>query len=209
MVRENFAAVCSLSLHSVEPWDFHIHCFCSCRVEREPGSSSHPLRGWSLGCRSHVIVSTVPDTPLHPLKLQCRKPAWQSLAEGVAQSAAGGRGGASEGRCRAALPAGGSGALRSPASPPLERPQLRCWPEPAPRTRKHLAAGAGWLGPAGVSLGWKVSSLPSAWAVARTPRFTRPTPRWVWAGLPEVSRARHPDPVPANSLQARLGDRPS
>lgn len=96
--------------------------------------------------------------------------------------ARGGRGGASEGRCRAALPAGSAGAVRSPASLPLERPQLRCWPEPAPRTRKHLAAGTGWLGPAGVSLGWTVSSLPSAWAVARTPRCTRPTPRWVWAG---------------------------
>lgn len=92
------------------------------------------------------------------------------------------RGGAPEGRGRAALPAGGARAVRSPAPPPLERPHFRFWPEPAPRSRKHLAAGEGWLGPAGGFLGWTVSSLPSAWAVARTPRCTRPTPRWVWAG---------------------------
>lgn len=79
----------------------------------------------------------------------------------------------------------------------------------APRTSKHPAAGAGWLAPAGVSLGWTVSSLPSAWAVARTPRCTRPTPRWVWAGCARGV----PAPgirlvcVSANPQQARLGDR--
>lgn len=143
-------------------------------------------RKWSAEC-SHVIVSEVLDTPLQPLKT-LSETCLAVLGRGC-HPARGRRGGASEGRCRAALPAGSTGAVWSPASPPLERPQLRCWPEPAPQTRKHLAAGAGWLGPAGVSLGWTVSSLPSAWAVARTPRCTRPTPRWVWAGCARSVRA--------------------
>lgn len=120
-------------------------------------------------------------TSATPTKPQCLKTGLAVLGRRC-HPARGRLGGASEGRRRAALPAGGARAVRSPAPPPLERPRLRLWPEPAPRTRKHLAAGAGWLGPAGVLLGWTVSSLPSAWAVARTPPCTRPTPRWVWAG---------------------------
>lgn len=153
-----------------------------------------------------MIVSSILDLlTLCPLKPEYLKTGLAVLGRRCHQ-ARGGQGGASEGRCRAALPAGGAGALRSPAPLPLERPPLRFGPEPAPRTRKHLAAGAGWLGPAGVFLGWTVSSLPSAWAVARTPRCTRPTPRWVWAG-----RARGV-PAPDTRLlcqQPRLGDGPA
>ena len=42
---------------------------------------------------------------------------------------------------------------------------------------------SGWRGPAGAPRDWTASFSLSAWAVARMPRCTRPTPRWVRGAL--------------------------
>lgn len=138
----------------------------------------------------------------------CLKPAWQSLAEGVTQPAGAGRSLRGEVSSRAS---GGQhwgcaeSRLAAPRAPPASLLAGTCTPnQEAPGGGRGMA-GSGW-------------GLPRLDGFILTERLGSGTYATVYkayakvgvGGLcPKCPGAGHSAPVPANSLQSRLGDRPS
>lgn len=94
-------------------------------------------------------------------------------------------------------PAAASCSLAFPTGTRVEKQE-------APGAGSGRSGRSGWRGRAGRPRGWTASFSPSAWAAARTPLCTRPTPRWVRGGAGVGARELgRPDPE-----RAQAGARP-
>lgn len=164
---------------------------------RRPGSSSRPQRGWSLGCC--VLREAFPcDNVLNPRPTSAMptKPQYMKTVLAVlgrrCHPARGRLGGASEGRRRAALPAGGAGAVRSPSPPPPSVPDFASGrnlrPEPG---STWWRARDGWARLGSSSAGrFHPYRAPGQWHVRHGVQGLRQG--GCGRAVPEVSRRRTP-----------------